>query len=51
MSELTAVLRYLELLDDTDWATLRSFVAPPITNTVGDVVGNFEIAPGWLGGV
>ena len=46
---MAAVLRYLELLDDTDWAALRPFVVPPIRNTAGDIVGNFDIAPGWLG--
>ena len=48
---MAAVLRYLEVLDDTDWATLRPFVAPPIRNTAGDIVGNFDIAPGWLGSI
>lgn len=46
---VAAVLRYLELLDDTDWSALRPHVAPPIRNTAGEIVGGFEIAPGWLG--
>ena len=46
---MAAVLRYLEVLDDTDWAALRPFVVPPIRNTAGDIVGNLDIAPGWLG--
>lgn len=46
---VAAVLRYLELLDDTDWAALRPYVDPPIRSTAGDIVGGFEIAPGWLG--
>jgi len=46
---VAAVLRYLELLDDTDWSALRPYVEPPIRNTAGDIVGGFEIAPGWLG--
>ena len=46
---LAAVLRYLELLDDTDWSALRPFVEPPIRNTAGDIIGGLEIAPGWLG--
>ncbi len=46
---MAAVLRYLELLDDADWAALRPYVEPPIRNAAGDVVGSFDIAPGWLG--
>ncbi len=46
---MAAVLRYLELLDDRDWAALSPYVEPPIRNTAGDIVGGFEIAPGWLG--
>ncbi len=47
---IAAILRYLEVLDDADWAALRSHVDPPIRNTVGDIVGQFEVAPNWLGG-
>jgi len=47
---VAAVLRYLEALDDTDWAALRPHVDPPIRSTAGEIVGQFEIAPGWLGG-
>lgn len=46
---VAAILRYLEALDDTDWAALKPFVDPPIRSTAGDIVGNLEIAPGWLG--
>lgn len=46
---MAAILRYLELLDDADWAALRAHVAPPIRNAAGEVVGSFDIAPGWLG--
>ena len=46
---MAAVLRYLELLDDEDWAALRPYVEPPIRNASGDIVGGFDIAPGWLG--
>lgn len=48
---MAAVLRYLELLDDADWAALRPYVAPPIRNAAGDIVGGFDIAPGWLGNI
>ncbi|MDE0255877.1 MAG: asparaginase [Rhodospirillaceae bacterium] len=46
---MAAILRYLELLDDTDWAALRPYVEPPIRNASGEIVGSFDIAPGWLG--
>ena len=46
---MAAVLRYLEVLDDSDWAALQPFVEPPIRNAAGDIVGSFDIAPGWLG--
>ncbi len=48
---MAAILRYLELLDDRDWAALGPHAAPPVRNTDGGIVGGFEVAPGWLGGV
>ena len=47
---MAAVLRYLELLDDADWAALRPWVEQPVRTAAGYTVGSFEIAPGWLGG-
>ena len=46
---MAAILRYLEVLDDSDWTALHRFVEPPIRNAAGDIVGSFDIAPGWLG--
>ncbi len=46
---MAAILRYLEVLDDSDWSALHPFVEPPIRNAAGDIVGSFDIAPGWLG--
>ncbi len=46
---MAAVLRYLEMLDDADWAVLRPYVEPPVRSAAGEIVGGFDIAPGWLG--
>lgn len=46
---MAALLRYLEVLDDTDWDALQPFVEPPARNAAGDSFAKFDIAPGWLG--
>ncbi len=44
---VSAVLRYLEALDDADWQALGGFVAPRIVNAAGRTVGEIRIAGGW----
>ena len=46
---MAAILRYLEVLDESDWAALQPFVESPNRNAAGDRAGRFDIAPGWLG--
>lgn len=44
---VSAVLRYLEALDDADWQALGGFVAPRIVNAAGRTVGEIRAAGGW----
>jgi len=44
---LTAILRYLEVLDDQDWEALAEFAAPRILNRMGRSVGEIRTVTGW----
>jgi L-asparaginase II len=44
---LAAILRYLEVLDDTDWEALADFAAPHILNRAGRDVGEIRTVTGW----
>jgi L-asparaginase II len=44
---LAEILRYLEVLDDTDWEALADFAAPHILNRAGRDVGEIRTVTGW----
>jgi L-asparaginase II len=44
---LGAILRYLEVLDDADWAELAPFVAPQVFDRAGREVGVVRPVAGW----
>lgn len=46
---VAALLRYLEVFDDKDWAALEGYVAPKLSSYAGTPVGEIRAAEGWLG--